>query len=163
MAAAKGADQGVLGLDLVPQENNYYCAVATGVMVLGFHGIQKTQMEVANVMNPVPPQGCTIADQIKGYQELSKKHLPPVESLEAVNDGKPTSAKCWKEIYQQRMPFKSGVLGHARAVAGWHRLADGSTEQLVYDPWPPGIGQTYWENAWDALINYIYVRPKLYH
>ncbi len=106
-AAFKATKDCGLKLGLAGQDNNYYCACATAVMLLGFHGITKSQSDAAAVMHPVDPDGCTVANQIKGYDELSKKGMPPVQTLEAVYDSKPTSEKCREEICGRKLPFKS--------------------------------------------------------
>ncbi len=160
VAAANKTQQYTLHIDPEVQENDWFCAVATAVMLLGFHNIQKTQRQVAAFMNPTPEDGCTVETQVMAYGEISKKGVPAVQTLEAISDEAPSSEKSRIEIVEHRMPFRVGTEGHARAVAGWRRLGDGTVEQLVYDPY---TGDTTWENAWDILLNFVYVRPKLYN
>jgi len=68
--------------------------------------------------------------------------------------------------------MKSGVPGHARAIAGYSRNmfsilgADDSDRKLfVYDPWPWNAdlkagGDVYWED-WDSITHTNFVYTKL--
>ena len=157
-AAAKASPQYTLHIDHEMQQTPAYCAAASGVMLLGFHNIQKTQDEVASCMK-ADEKGCAVEDQVAAYAELSKKGMPPVQTLEAVLDEKPTPDKSRVEILEHRRPFKVGTDGHARVVSGWCKYADGSQAQLVYDPY---TGDSDWSDEWDVLLNFIYLQPKLY-
>ena len=139
-------------LKLRGQQTKVYCAVATAQMILE-HLLRKelTQKEIALAMK-TGQQGTTNSNQIRGYGKLTGGES------EAIKDFTASFDEARGEIAANR-PLKSGVPGHARAVAGVR--IEGDTKWLyVYDPWPAGEGDIYYED-WNAIrhTNYIYVRP----
>jgi hypothetical protein len=128
-------------------------------MILASHGLQRTQDEIATVMH-TGPSGTTTQDQVAAYGALANGRYSG-----ALRD-KPTFDAAKQEIDQVRS-LKSGIPGHARALAGWKisQTDGGPMEQFlyVYDPWPPKQGQVYWED-WTAVMkvhptNFIFVLP----
>lgn len=153
-AAKAAAEEAKLSLDLVGQQTPVFCAVATAKMILAFHGIAKSQTEIAKKMK-VKGMGATNPDQVKAYASYLNG------ATKARLDETASFAEARKEIDAGR-PLKSGIPGHARAVGGWRRQTKGSavsTWLYVYDPWPVKQGRVYWEN-WDTVAhsNFIYVR-----
>lgn len=147
---------------LYAQQTNVYCAVATGQMILDFYKYHFDQDDIATAMN-TGPGGTTNSDQVSGYESLSNN------GLDATYDTSASWSEAKAEIDANR-PVKSGIPGHARAVAGWKRqnfsiLGTSPTQWIkVYDPWPWNSdicdgGAVYWED-WDAVThtNWIYVR-----
>jgi hypothetical protein len=150
-------------MQLVPQIQEVWCACAAAQMVLSYHGISVAQSDVAVAMRTTTI-GTTPAEQVAAYAALSKG------AYSATLEDSPTFDGGNGEIGKAR-PYKSGIVGHARAVAGWKiDPADRSQWIYVYDPWPPadkttGVGGAiYWEN-WTALsaqgtyVNDIFVDP----
>ena len=149
---------------LYAQQTNVYCAVATGQMILDFYRWNFTQDQIATAMN-TDSDGTNNPDQVAGYQSLSN------QTLVATFDGSANWAEAKAEIDANR-PVKSGVPGHARAIAGWKRQnifrLGGAPKRwlLVYDPWPWNEdicagGKMVWED-WDAIehTNFITVRHR---
>jgi hypothetical protein len=142
-------------MSLRGQETPVYCAVATAQMILAYHGIDKTQTEIALSMQ-TGQTGTTNPNQVAGYQSLSGSIFT------GTFDSTASFLEAKREIDEGR-PLKSGVPGHARACSGWRTetSADGTETQWiqVYDPWPPNAGAIYWE-AWSNTVhtNFIYVR-----
>ena len=146
---------------LSAQETNVFCAVATAQMILDFYRWYYTQDEIAAAMG-TGPGGTGNDGQIAGYESLSRN------CLEATLDTSAQWSEAKVEIDANR-PVKSGIPGHARAVAGWMRTwswASWNWELAlkVYDPWPWNVdscagGGVVWED-WDAVThtNFIYVR-----
>jgi len=154
-AAKAAAEEGIVTLTRVGQQTDVFCAVATAKMILASHGISKTQTEIGKKMK-VGPSGSTNVNQVNAYESFLNG------PKKAVLDETASFAEAKKEIEADRA-LKSGIPGHARAVAGWRRQNKGSavsTWLYVYDPWPVNQGKVYWEN-WDAVThsNFIYVRP----
>lgn len=155
-AAQEGAQQRILsGVKLVGQETPVFCAVASAKMLLDFNGLEKTQEEIAVAMK-TGPAGTTAEDQIAGYGSLSGG------KLFATLDQDPSLEEAKGEIDAGR-PFKTGIPGHARAIAGWKSATDPQTSNqaalLVYDPWPVNDGRIYWE-FWGAvtILNYVMLK-----
>ncbi len=142
-------------MKLYGQQTQYYCAVATAQMILEYHGIKKSQNQIAAAMN-TGPNGTSNQNQVKGYDKLAKGRF------EATFDDSASFMEAKMEISRGH-PLKSGVPGHARACAGWktRRGSPGIEKRwlYVYDPWPPQQGDTYWED-WSAIehTNFIYLR-----
>ncbi len=150
--------------ELRAQKTNFYCAVATGQMILDFYRYYYSQDAIARAMHTTSG-GTTLNGQVDGYETLSKG------CLDASID---YSANWWEaasEINSNR-PLKSGIPGHARACAGWKKsnifvIGTGPQRWLkIYDPWPwnPNPcrgGRIYWEN-WNGIrhTNFIYVRHR---
>ncbi|HET7791898.1 MAG TPA: hypothetical protein VFL64_00815 [Rhizobacter sp.] len=141
------------------QQVNDYCAVATCQMILCYYRHYHSQDDIAPSLG-YAPGGCQ-ADQSPGYKSLTCNHL------DASFDSSPTWEKGRDQIDLLR-PFKSGISGHARAVAGYSYVrwiwALGLEEKklYVYDPWPWNAdyalgGAVTWED-WDAVThtNYVY-------
>src|SRR5690606_8958892 len=119
-----------------------YCAVATAQMILSWHGINKSQEEIAREMR-TGTDGTANDDQVRGYALLSNRSLAAELDLTA------SFSEATNEIHEGRRPFKSGIPGHARAATGW-KTVDNSNEGSVnwvyiLDPWPVGEGKEYWE------------------
>lgn len=142
------------------QEVNDYCSVATCQMILCYYRYYYSQDEIAPSLG-YAPGGCP-ADVSAGYEALSNNHL---------NATYDTSAT-WNEARDQinlLQPMKSGVPGHARAIAGYssniYSILGASTADkklYVYDPWPWNAdlkagGDIYWED-WDSInhTNFVY-------
>lgn len=148
---------------LYAQETNVFCAVATAQMILDFYRWNYTQDEIAVAMG-TGPTGTGNEGQAAGYESLSRR------CLTATFDTSAEWSEAKIEIDADR-PVKSGIPGHARAVAGWMRTwswASWNWELAlkVYDPWPWNAdlcagGQVVWED-WDAVThkNFIYVRHR---
>lgn len=151
-----------LGLTLHGQETAYWCTVATGQMLLEFHGYSYTQSQIATAMG-TGTSGTSWAGEEAGLESLTKKQY------DAGSDFQPTFAKAKAEIDAQR-PFDYSYSKHSMACAGYRQQqifvlgtkADDALE--IYDPWPPttasGKGGTIrWEN-WGAasVAGYVYLR-----
>jgi hypothetical protein len=148
---------------LYAQETNVFCAVATGQMILDFYRWNYTQDEIAAAMG-TGAGGTGNDGQVAGYHSLSRR------CLDATFDTSAQWAEAKLEIDANR-PLKSGIPGHARAVAGWMKTwswASWNWELAlkVYDPWPWNAqlcagGAVVWED-WDAVThtNFIYVRHR---
>ncbi|MGI8807979.1 MAG: C39 family peptidase [Acidimicrobiales bacterium] len=152
---------------LYAQETDVYCAVATGQMILDFYRWNYTQAEIAAAMN-TGASGTDNPEQVAGYNALSRN------TLVATFDGTAAWSEAKAEIDANR-PVKSGIPGHARAVAGWMRTLSGifigggafyDRSLKVYDPWPWNAdscagGAIVWED-WDAVehTNWITVRHR---
>jgi hypothetical protein len=132
-------------------------------MILDFYRWYYTQDEIAAAMG-TGAGGTGNDGQVAGYQSLSRRCLDAIIDTSALW----TEAKV--EIDANR-PVKSGIPGHARAVAGWMKTwswASWNWELAlkVYDPWPWNAdicagGAVVWED-WDAVThtNFIYVRHR---
>lgn len=145
----------ISGVTLQAQSAPTYCAVASAKMILDYHGIVKTQDEIALVMQ-TGPGGTMPAQQLAGYATLSDNHYLATNAAPATFDG------IQEEIHASR-PGKSGIPGHARVATGW-RLdpANAQTQWIyIYDPWPVNQGQVYWE-AWGSVVhtNFLSVKPS---
>lgn len=150
-------------LTLHGQETNDYCAVATGQMILQYHGYNYTQAQIAPAMH-YHPRGCSQDGQVSGYESLSHGNL------DATADGTADWSEAVNEIDANR-PLKSGVPHHARACAGYSSCSIFGMllfqSLYIYDPWgnPDGVlpheGRIYWER-WDEVThtNWIYVRRR---
>jgi hypothetical protein len=149
-------------LALHGEEQTLYCAVAVCQMILCYYRYYYTQDQIAPALDfSVAQLGCP-ADQSPGYKTLSCNHL------DAGFDNPPTWEKARDQI-DQLHPLKSGVPGHARAVAGhsytlWKK--DASRKLYLYDPSPtnPDLalgGTLVWED-WDSVrhTNYVYTRIR---
>lgn len=150
--------------ELYAQKTNVYCAVATGQMILDFYRYPFSQDDIASAMG-TGAGGTTNAGQVAGYHALTKN------CMVATYDTSATWAEAKVEIDANR-PVKSGIPGHARAVAGWKRqniflIGQPPKHWLqVYDPWPWNAnicegGGVSWED-WDAKFhtNFIYLRHR---
>jgi len=153
--------------ELYSQKNDYYCAVATGQMILDFYRYYYTQAQIAVPMRTEENHGSFNADQVNAYEQLSNN------CLNATYDSTADWVEAKAEIDANR-PLKSGIPGHARACAGWMRenicVWPGPCRRWlkIYDPWPPDEdgnickgGAIYWED-WEEEIhtNFIYVRHR---
>lgn len=150
--------------ELYAQKNNYFCAVATGQMILDFYRWYYTQDQIATAMSTTT-SGTTNPGQVAGYESLSNN------CLDATYDSAADWLEAKTEIDANR-PLKSGVPGHARACAGWMRenfcVWPGPCRRWlkIYDPspWNADIcagGSVYWED-WDTKThtNFIYIRHR---
>jgi hypothetical protein len=159
---------------LYGQETDYYCACATGQMILDFYRYYYTQDQIAEAMGtyepdelyPGHPGGTYNSGQVNGYESLSNN------CLNATYDTTANWSEAKAEINANR-PLKSGIFGHARACAGWKRqnifiIGQKPKRWLyIYDPWPWNAnscqgGKILWED-WDAIThyNFIYVRHRV--
>jgi Peptidase_C39 like family len=156
-AGPAGAEEHVIeGVQCVGQQNERFCAVACAKMILDFHGITLSQQAISEAMR-TGADGSTNEDQVRAYGQLSNRTL--AAKLDSTASFREARDEC-----QDDRPMKSGVPGHARAVAGWRVQTKGaltSSWLWLLDPWPVGSGRTYWEN-WDAIphSNFIYVAPR---
>ena len=149
--------------ELYAQQTNVFCAVATGQMILDFYRWYHDQDDIAIAMS-TGPTGTGNPEQVAGYESLSNR------CLDATFDGSADWSEARAEIDANR-PLKSGIPGHARAVAGWSRTWSWAgwtfdRSLKVYDPWPWNAdicagGDIEWED-WDAVThtNWIYVRLR---
>jgi len=150
---------------LYAQKKNYYCAVATGQMILDFYRYYYTQAQIAVPMRTEENHGSYNSDQVTAYEKLSNY------CFNATFDGTANWAEAKAEINANR-PLKSGISGHARACAGWKRqnifiIGQKPKRWLkIHDPWPWNAdickgGKIVWED-WDAVYhtNFIYVRHR---
>jgi hypothetical protein len=126
---------------LLGQKTPVFCAVASAQMILNFLGVEKEQDEIAQIMQ-TGPTGSTTPNQVVAYGTLTGN------AFKGILQEPPTFEQLQNEINARR-PLKSGIPGHARAVAGWReRQVEGMPplqEIFVFDPWPVNGGQTYWE------------------
>lgn len=141
------------------QQVNDYCAVATCQMILCYYRYYYAQNDIAPALGYNAGSGCP-PDQSPGYESLTCNHLA------SSFDGSATWEKARDQINLLR-PMKSGIPGHARAVAGysytWWKLSGIQDKKLyIYDPWPWNAdyalgGAVVWED-WDAVThtNYVY-------
>lgn len=139
-------------LQIVGQETDVYCALATAQMLLAHHGVIRSQDEIAEAMQ-VGRSGTSVQNQLSGFAVLSENMLAAsLDETTSFSDGK-------LEILSNR-PFKSGIPGHARACGGF-KVQDEKCWLYIYDPWPPRQGSVYYEN-WDAVMhtNFIYLRQR---
>ena len=147
---------------LYAQQTNVYCAVATGQMILDFYKYHFDQVDIAVAMS-TGAGGTTNSDQVTGYESLSNN------GLNATYDSSAAWSEAKSEIDANR-PVKSGIPGHARAVAGWKRqnffLAGAAPQQWlkVFDPWPWNAnicdgGAVYWED-WNAVTHTNWIRVQ---
>lgn len=147
---------------LYAQQTNVFCAVATGQMILDFYKYHFSQNAIATAMS-TGSGGTSNSGQVTGYESLSGN------GLTAVYDTSASWAEAKAEIDANR-PIKSGIPGHARAVAGWKRhniSLVGSTPSRwlkVYDPWPWNAdicdgGAVYWED-WDAVTHTNWIKVQ---
>ena len=150
--------------ELYAQKNGYYCAVATGQMILDFYRYYYSQDDIAAAMC-TSTNGTGNPGQVNGYESLSKS------CLDATYDNTANWSEAKAEIDANR-PVKSGGPGHARACAGWKRenicIWPGPCKRWlkIYDPSPANSdicagGSIYWED-WDTKThtNFIYIRHR---
>ena len=155
-ARAEAQQKVLSGMTVRGQETQFYCAVATGQMILSYHGINCSQTQIAAAMK-TDSSGTTNENQVAGYQRLTQGKSFTVKLLPS-----PSFTDAKNEINKHDCPLKSGVPGHARACAGWKTSpgASGTEKQwlYIYDPWPPGQGEIYWED-WASVnhTNFIFV------
>jgi hypothetical protein len=141
------------------QQVDDYCAVATCQMILCYYRYYYAQNDIAPALDYSDGSGCP-PDQSPGYESLTCNHL----------DSSFDSSATWEKARDQinlLRPMKSGIPGHARAVAGysytWWKLSGIQDKKLyIYDPWPWNAsyelgGAVVWED-WDAVThtNYVY-------
>ena len=141
------------------QQVNDYCAVATCQMILCYYRYYYSQNDIAPALGYNAGGGCP-PDQSPGYESLTCNHL------DSSFDASATWEKARDQINLLR-PMKSGIPGHARAVAGysytWWKFSGIQDKKLyIYDPWPWNAdyalgGAVVWED-WDAVThtNYVY-------
>ncbi len=146
------------------QQVNDYCSVATCQMILCYYHYYYSQNEIAPSLGYSSGGGCP-PDVSAGYKSLSNNHL------KSSFDSSPT----WNEARDQinlLQPMKSGVPGHARAIAGYSSnifsiLGSSTADKklYVYDPWPWNAdlkagGDIYWED-WDSITHTNFVYTEL--
>ena len=141
--------------ELHGQQTSYYCAVATGQMILDFWRYYFDQKNDIAAAMGTTSGGTYNSGQVNGYESLTNNQL------DATYDTSANWTEARNEINENR-PVKSGTPGHARACVGW-KMWGPERWLYIYDPSPPDPsgdgGQIYWEN-WDAVThtNFIYVR-----
>lgn len=142
-------------LKKVWQTTSVRCAAATAQMILGHHGINLRQVNIATAMQTDSVTGATPENQASAIPSLSNYKL--IAEL----DKSTTPSEAQAEIRQNR-PFKTGSVGHARACGGFKREAGDKNWLYIYDPSPANAGRIGYE-AWEAgyHLNYMYVRPLL--
>jgi len=146
------------------QQVNDYCSVATCQMILCYYRYYYSQVEIAPALGYSAGGGCP-ADVSAGYESLSNNHL------KATYDPSPTWNKARDQI-NLLQPMKSGVPGHARAIAGYSSniftvlgASTADKKLYVYDPWPWNAdlkagGDIYWED-WDSITHTNFVNTEL--
>lgn len=146
------------------QQVNDYCSVATCQMILCYYRYYYAQNEIAPSLGYSAGGGCP-ADVSAGYEALSNNHL------NATFDNSATWAEARDQI-NLLQPMKSGVPGHARAIAGYSSnlfsvLGSSTADKklFVYDPWPWNAdlkagGDVYWED-WDSVTHTNFVYTEL--
>jgi hypothetical protein len=145
-----GETEKILNVPLYGQETKVFCAVATGQMILMYHGFTKTQQDIAVAMK-TGPTGTTNPNQVAGYESIANAKLA------ATFDETAQYNEARSEIDANR-PLKSGSPGHARVAIGWR---ENPTENWlrINDPWPVNSGVQRWESsARLTWTNWIYVR-----
>jgi hypothetical protein len=139
-------------LNLVPQQNDYYCAPATFLMILEQRGEDDlTQEIIGAAMNTSDETGTTLSEQESSIEELAPSLVGELEYNESFS-------KARDEIDANR-PLKSGtVTDHARACGGY-KVASGINSLRIYNPWPSNEGDIEWE-PWNSSIheNFVYVK-----
>lgn len=149
-------------LELIPQETATTCAVATALMLLKHHGVDRERLKdlgatydvIATNMN-CQPEGAPPEDQVREVNRL----LALVGSkLKAELDRVPGFGKARGELLANR-PLKIGG-GHARAAAGFKAQFGGQDWLWIFDPLPEKKGRTCCE-AWTEGTprDFMYVRP----
>lgn len=140
----------VLNVPLYGQETSVFCAVAAAQMILSYHGVFKTQNEIAVAMK-TGPTGSNNENQVLGYESITN------QKFDAKYDKTPQFNEARSEIDSNR-PLKSGFPGHARVAIGWRQ---NPTESwlCINDPWPVNAGSVRWESsASSPWTNWIYVQ-----
>ena len=145
-------------MTLIGQDNDHFCAVATAEMILAFHGIEKTQTDIAAAMN-TGPTGTLSETQKSAYEVLSNNALEATLETSFNFDE-------LKQNILKGLPCKLGTWAHARAINGYQvaRSSSGSIDQQlhIYDPFPPKNGLMYWENLEHTkqliFLNFMFVR-----
>jgi hypothetical protein len=150
-----------LNLNLHAQENNKWCTVATGQMILEFHGYNYTQAQIATDMGAISggiPTGTSWAGEETGLESLTNN------TYDAEIDLQPSFGKAKHEINAQQ-PFDYSYPKHSMACAGYRQqniCVVGTQPEYsleLYDPWPPNVGTIRWE-AWGAasVEGFVYLR-----
>ncbi len=142
-------------LVLEGQLTNSFCAPATARMILGHHGIDRTQVQIASFMGTSNAGSVPISQANAITTITSGAFLGTLDETTSFSEGK-------TEIRENR-PFKTGGIAHARACCGFKVDGDGKEWLYIYDPLPANQGTIYFEN-WLASYhcNYMYVRPNSY-
>jgi hypothetical protein len=155
----------IIPIALVGQDNDHFCAVASAKMILAFHGIDRTQEQIAAAMGTIsegPEPGTPSAGQAPAYKILSNNVLEAVlESRFDSSDSDDFFLKMKGNI-MSGLPFKMGIFGHAYAIGGY-KIAQNSSGSVtrflyVYDPEPPKKGQIRWEEwgfIWKRFRDFI--------
>jgi hypothetical protein len=136
------------------QENDYYCAPATGKMIAKFYNVIQTQSYIADKMRVEEDVGTSVYDQVNYYYKSSSG----LDKGGSYYDSTPTWAEARNQIYVYDRPLATLINGHVRACAGFCEGVD-YDYLYIYDPWNPNFGDDYpggiyWEN-WDT-INHAY-------
>lgn len=134
------------------QENDYYCAPATGKMIAKYYNVTHTQSYIADKMLVVTGLGTSNTDQVKYY-----KYSYGLDKWGSHSDSSPTWLEAKNEIYANRPLATLLSSGHTRACAGYCQGTDGKYYLYIYDPWNPSFGTKYpggiyWEN-WDSITH----------
>lgn len=134
------------------QENDYYCAPATGKMIAKYYNVTHTQTYIAGKMLVVEGLGTSDTDQVKYYKRSSG-----LNKCSSYSDSSPTWIEAKNEIYANRPLATLLSSGHTRACAGYCQGTDGKYYLYIYDPWNPSFGTKYpggiyWEN-WDSITH----------
>jgi hypothetical protein len=149
---------GHLELNLHGQENNVWCTVATGQMILEFHGYNYTQTQIATAMGTVSGGGTDWPGEEAGLESLTNN------TLDAQSDFQPSFGKAKTEINAQQ-PFDYSYPTHSMACAGFrqqniHLVGTQPEYSLeLYDPWPPQVGTIRWETWGTEFVSgFMYLR-----
>lgn len=132
-----------LSVPLYGQIDSQWCAVATAQMISAWHGVSRTQNQIANKMGVSPGVGANINQELNYYRA----------SIASGGLGKPGSLDYYsinwydsKNEINNNRPFKVGNSGHARCMRGYIRSpSNGYTYFYFNDPWPVNQGNVYWE------------------
>ncbi|KKG10855.1 C39 family peptidase [Methanosarcina sp. 2.H.A.1B.4] len=150
--------QKTLSFTRYTQENDYYCAPATGKMIANFYDVTHTQTYIAGMMLVVTGLGTSIYDQMEYYEDSDG-----LDKDGSYYDSSPTWDEAKTEIDNNR-PLATLISGHTRACAGYCQGADGNNYLYIYDPWSLNFGNSYrggiyWED-WDLITHQYHIYVK---
>jgi hypothetical protein len=141
----------VLSVPFDSQTTLYYCGPASAQMISSYYGVSHSQNYIYNMMGGSNSQGVTPQGEVNYYKSsngLNKVHSSTTQTF--------SFNAAVAEIGNWR-PFGSETYSHARVCCGYSN--NGGIDEYLYiqDPYPPYIGQTYWE-AYGNEYDRVYVR-----
>ena len=148
----------VSGFTLVPQINDYWCALATAQMISNRYSVIYTQTAIANTVNIGPTEGIDYLDMLTRYYQRSQSYGGLGKSGSTTVTGGPTTLfnTVKTEINAQR-PVAISTMTHTRAIGGWQQYTgDVNVKHLrMFDPWPANYGFVYYEDFDQSRNTYI--------